>query len=220
MKDDKTAVPLPPVRPPQSPARQHLVHQRKRRSREQDCSRQPSHRGFPATASTAPDPPLQRSASSISPQNHQENPSSASRSYPGSCVDQLTTSAPVLDRYCFTLNFGHCHWRLTPLIQCAITRREQLQQIYSIRTPARHDGRGGRTRARSQQAICFGLTLRSLTRKEVLLRLDEVGTRGVGVARKRDELLIVGPGARPVTSPVGSHGSARKRAIAVRIIAQ
>src|SRR5215467_4200036 len=32
--------------------------------------------------------------------------------------DQLTTSAPVLDRYCFTLNFGHCHWRLTPLIQC------------------------------------------------------------------------------------------------------
>ena len=73
---------------------------------------------------------------------------------------------------------------------------------------------------RSQQAICFGLTLRSLTRKEVLLRLDEVGTRGVGVARKRDELLVVGPGARPVTSPVGSHGSARKRAVAVRIIAQ
>src|SRR6516164_5891368 len=77
MKDDKTAVPSPPVRPRQSPARQHLVHQQKRRSREQDCSRQPSHRGFPATALTATDPPLQRSASSIPPQNHQENLTSA-----------------------------------------------------------------------------------------------------------------------------------------------
>src|SRR5262245_2039040 len=77
MKDDRTDAPSPPARPPQSPARQHLVHRRKRRSREQDCSRQPSHRGFPATASTAPDQPLQRSASSIPPQNHQENLSSA-----------------------------------------------------------------------------------------------------------------------------------------------
>jgi hypothetical protein len=53
------------------------VHRRRHRSREQDCFRQPSHRGFPAAASTAPDPPLQRSASSIPPQNHQENLSSA-----------------------------------------------------------------------------------------------------------------------------------------------
>ena len=63
--------------PPQSPARQYLGHRRRHRSREQDCSRQPSHRGFPATASTAHDPPQQRSASSIPPQNHQENLSSA-----------------------------------------------------------------------------------------------------------------------------------------------
>src|SRR5215472_18466735 len=79
MKDDRTAAPSPPVRPRQSPARQHSVH-RRHRSREQDCSRQPSHRGFPATASTALDPPLQRSASSIPPQNHQENLEVYSRS--------------------------------------------------------------------------------------------------------------------------------------------
>src|SRR5262249_30230638 len=71
----------------------HSVHRRKRRSREQHCSRQPSHRGFPATASTAPDPPLQRSASSIPPQNHQENLSSARVfTHPGSSPDQLTVS--------------------------------------------------------------------------------------------------------------------------------
>src|SRR5262249_49035384 len=77
MKDDRTDAPSPPARPPQSPARLYSGHRRRHRSREQDCSRQPSHRGFPATASTAPDPPLQRSASSIPPQNHQENLSSA-----------------------------------------------------------------------------------------------------------------------------------------------
>src|SRR5262249_34148655 len=51
MKDDRKAALSPPVRPRQSPARQHSVHRRRRRSREQDCSHQPSHRGFPATAS-------------------------------------------------------------------------------------------------------------------------------------------------------------------------
>src|SRR5262249_49211523 len=89
MKDDRTAAPSPPVRPRQNPAPQHSVHRRRHRSREQDCSRQPSHRGFPATASTAPDPPLQRSASYIPPQNHQENLSSARVfTQPGSTKDQ------------------------------------------------------------------------------------------------------------------------------------
>src|SRR5215468_11699926 len=88
MKDDRTDAPSPPARPPQSPVRQYPVHRRRHRSREQDCFRQPSHRGFPATASTAPDPPLQRSASSIPPQNHQENLSSARVfTQPGSRAD-------------------------------------------------------------------------------------------------------------------------------------
>jgi hypothetical protein len=47
------------------------------RSREQDCSRQPGHRGIPATASTALYPALQRNASSFPPQNNQENLNSA-----------------------------------------------------------------------------------------------------------------------------------------------
>src|SRR5215475_15713028 len=97
MKDDRMAAPSPPVRPPQSPARQHSVHRRRHRSREQDCFHQPSHRGFPATASTAPDPPLQRSASSIPPQNHQENLTSARVfTHPGSSSDQKELNPNVL----------------------------------------------------------------------------------------------------------------------------
>src|SRR5215813_8655195 len=96
MKDDRTDAPSPPARPPQSPARLYSGHRRRHRSREQDCSRQPSHRGFPATASTAPDPPLQRSASSIPPQNHQENLSSARVfTHPGSSSDQKEPSLIV-----------------------------------------------------------------------------------------------------------------------------
>src|SRR5215468_6101857 len=100
MKDDRTDAPSPPARPPQSPVRQYPVHRRRHRSREQDCFRQPSHRGFPATASTAPDPPLQRSASSIPPQNHQENLSSARVfTHPGSPTDQSANNqAPPNDR--------------------------------------------------------------------------------------------------------------------------
>src|SRR5215472_9972884 len=92
MKDDRMAAPSPPAQPHQSPARQHSVHRRKRRSPEQDCFHQPSHRGFPATASTAPDPPLQRSASSIPSQNHQENLTSARVfTHPGSPADLTET---------------------------------------------------------------------------------------------------------------------------------
>ena len=47
------------------------THRQIRRSREQGCSHQGNHRGIRATASIAHDPPPQRSASSIPPQNHE-----------------------------------------------------------------------------------------------------------------------------------------------------
>ena len=61
--------------------------------------------------------------------------------------------------------------------------------------------------------------MRSFAR-QVLLCRDEVGSRGVRAACQRDELRVVGPSLRPVAGPVGGHCGARKRAIAVRIVAQ
>src|ERR1700674_923552 len=59
----------------------------------------------------------------------------------------------------------------------------------------------------------------SITR-EILLRCDKVGPFTVGLGRKRYEFFVVAPGLRSISGPLGGLCGARKRSIAVRIVAQ
>jgi hypothetical protein len=56
-------------------------------------------------------------------------------------------------------------------------------------------------------------------RREILLRRDKVGPSGIGLRRKRDELLVVALGLGAFSGPFGGLCGARKGAIAVRIVA-
>src|SRR5215208_8280080 len=67
----------PLAQPPRSSSRPNRAHRQTRRSPEQDYSRRRNHRGIRAIASAALDPPPQRSASSNSPAESQENHNSS-----------------------------------------------------------------------------------------------------------------------------------------------
>jgi hypothetical protein len=60
----------------------------------------------------------------------------------------------------------------------------------------------------------------SSIRREVLLRFGKTGASIIGLRRKSDKLLIVALGLHPISGPFGGLSGARKRAIAVGIVAQ
>jgi hypothetical protein len=84
LRDGTMADQSPPAQPTRSSSRPNRARRQAHRSREQGCSRQWNHRGIRAIMSFALDPPLQRSASSIPPQNHGSQQQHSVFTQPGS----------------------------------------------------------------------------------------------------------------------------------------
>src|SRR5881394_2366230 len=80
---------------------------RTHRPREQDCSRRPNHRGIPATASSAGDPPLERNPASLPPPIQQQNHSTDGvftqpRPKPDTLIDRCRVVFCIGGHACFT----------------------------------------------------------------------------------------------------------------------